>query len=115
LLVSNFQHLGLLNEYIVCIFTAMNNYSVYNNELEKQFEIREQDELATLQYRFHNDMIMLMHTFVPESLSGKGIASGLANAALNWAKEHNKKVKVYCPFVASYLKRHPEFDFLVVK
>ena len=54
-----------------------------------------------------------MHTVVPEALSGKGHASALAHHALQWAKEHKKKVMVYCPFVAAYLKKHPEFNPLI--
>jgi len=34
---------------------------------------------------------------------------------LEWAKSHNKKVTVYCPFVGSYLKKHPEYNSLVDK
>ena len=49
-----------------------------------------------------------MHTEVPESMSGRGIASALAEYAFKFAKEHQKPVMVYCPFVGSYLKKHPE-------
>jgi len=93
----------------------MENIFVTNNEAQQQFEIRMNDALALLQYRFYKNDIALMHTDVPEELSGKGLASTLAKHALDWAKEHNKKVMVYCPFVASYLKKHPEYDFLVDK
>ena len=72
-------------------------------------------ELAVLQYRFYKNDIALMHTEVPEKLSGKGLASALAKYALEWAKNNNKKVMVYCPFVASYLKKHPEYNFLIDK
>ena len=56
-----------------------------------------------------------MHTFVPESLNGKGLASELAKYALEWVKIHSKKAKVYCPFVAAYLKRHPEYNNLILQ
>ncbi len=49
-----------------------------------------------------------MHTEVPDSMSGKGVASALAAYAFQYAKENKKPVMVYCPFVAAYLKRHPE-------
>jgi uncharacterized protein len=93
----------------------METYNIINNEQEKQFEIHDEGELAFLQYRFHNDELYLMHTFVPDKLAGKGIASALAAFALNWAKDNDRKVKVYCPFVAAFLKRHPEYDFLISK
>lgn len=57
----------------------------------------------------------LMHTFVPEILEGRGIASSLAHHALEWAREHKKPVVVYCPYVATYLKRHPEYNEVIDK
>ncbi len=73
-----------------------------------QFEYREGDEIARMEYRFYNDSIALMHTAVPDSMKGKGIASALAKYAFRYAKVTNKRVMVYCPFVLAYLKRHPE-------
>ncbi len=90
-------------------------YTVINNEIELQFEIHAADEVAYLEYRFYKKDIALMHTVVPDSLSGKGMASALAHHALEWAKEHGKPVMVYCPFVAAYLKRHPEYNGLIDK
>jgi len=54
--------------------------------------------------------IAFMHTEVPEVLSGKGIAGALAVYAFKYAKENNLPVIVYCPFVKTYLKRHPEYN-----
>ena len=71
-------------------------------------------EKSFLEYRHYHNDIALMHTSVPESLNGKGIASALAQYALGWARTHNKKVKVYCPFVATYLKRHPEYRDIIL-
>ena len=56
-----------------------------------------------------------MHTFVPDSLSGKGLASALAHYALEYAKERQLKIIVYCPFVGVYIKKHPEYNILVNK
>lgn len=81
---------------------------IINNEEQQQFEYREGNELATLTYKFYKKDIAFMHTNVPESLAGKGIASALAASAFEYAKKLNKPVMVYCPFVAAYLKRHPE-------
>ena len=93
----------------------MNNLTVTDNEKQMQFQIHTDGEMAFLEYRFHKDNIALMHTLVPDKIGGKGIASALAQYALEWAKEHHKKVMVYCPFVAEYLKKHPEYDELIEK
>jgi len=83
-------------------------YLVVNNKKQLHFEVHAEGETAFLEYRFHNDQIVLMNTVVPESLEGKGVGSALAAYAFSYAGEHHKAVKVYCTFVMGYLKRHPE-------
>jgi uncharacterized protein len=85
----------------------METFSIINNEQRQQFQLTIGDETAFLEYRFHEGVIVLMHTEVPDRLAGRGIASALAAYAFDYAKAHHMKVKVYCPFVLSYLKRHP--------
>jgi uncharacterized protein len=89
--------------------------NVTNNLNQQQFEVQAEGELAVLQYRFHDKLLWLMHTDVPKTLEGHGVASLLAHTALEWAKATNIKVKVICPFVAVYLKRHPEYNDIVEK
>jgi predicted GNAT family acetyltransferase len=109
--------------FVICIslhsllfsMYMQNTVTVTNNKDQMQFEVNQDGEKAVLQYRFLDNLIWLMHTEVPISLEGKGIASALAQYGLEWAKENQKKVKVICPFVAIYLKRHPEYNEIVVK
>ena len=84
------------------------DYKIINNEQQMRFEIHEGGEIAILEYRFYKKDIALMHTLVPKSMEGKGVASALAAYAFNYAKERKKPVMVYCPFVSVYIKRHPE-------
>jgi predicted GNAT family acetyltransferase len=83
-------------------------YNIVNNEQRMHFEIKLEDDIAYLEYRYYKNDIAFMHTHVPDSMEGKGVASALAAHAFAFAKKHNKAVMVYCPFVASYLKKHPE-------
>lgn len=87
--------------------------NISNNEEQQQFEVNENGFKAFLVYRFFKNNIALMHTEVPGNFEGKGVASSLAKYAFEWAKAHNKKVMVYCPFVAAYIKRHPEYNDLI--
>jgi hypothetical protein len=89
--------------------------TIENNKDHSRFEMRVKDDLAFLEYRFYMDEIVLMHTFVPESARGKGAASKLAHFALEYVKEHDLKLKVYCPFVKEYMKLHPEYNTLLDK
>jgi predicted GNAT family acetyltransferase len=82
---------------------------VVNNEKEQQFEILLDGEKASLTYRFYKKDMAFMHTTVPEAMAGKGIASALAVAAFDYAKQHKKPVMVYCPFVAKFITKHPEY------
>ena len=66
-------------------------HTIYNNEKEQRFELETEGEKAFLEYRYLRNNIALMHTFVPESLNGKGLASELAKYALEWVKNHLKK------------------------
>jgi predicted GNAT family acetyltransferase len=88
------------------------NYEVINNEKNLQFEIHIEGEIAKLVYRWHKGNIALMHTYVPEAYEGKGIASTLAKTALEYAKAKDIKVMVYCPYVAKYMTKHPEYEYL---
>jgi predicted GNAT family acetyltransferase len=86
----------------------MESLEIINNEQQQQFQVRLEGELAYLEYRLYKGDIALMHTEVPEKLSGRGIASALAEYAIKYAREKKIPVMVYCPFVASWLKKHPE-------
>lgn len=87
---------------------------VVNNKEHFQFQITLEDgEKAVLEYRWHDKDLTLMHTFVPPAHEGKGVAALLAKEALEYAKAEGIKVIVYCPYVAAYLKRHPEYKELV--
>ncbi|TDX02026.1 GNAT family N-acetyltransferase [Dinghuibacter silviterrae] len=87
----------------------MDTYTVVNNEHEKQFEITADGEKAYLVYRFYKGDIAFMHTFVPKTLEGRGIAEALVKAAFAYAETHKQPVMNYCPYVSVYLKRHPEY------
>jgi predicted GNAT family acetyltransferase len=93
----------------------MEPLSIFNNSERQQFQVSVDGELASLEYRLYDGKLTLMHTEVPDKLSGHGIGSALAEFALNYARSNHIPVKVYCPFVQAYLKRHPEYTDLVVK
>ncbi len=91
----------------------MSELTITNNEQQQRFEVAVDNELAYLEYRFHKNDIALMHTFVPESLGGRGIATELAKFAFKYAEDNKHPIMVYCPFVAGFLKKNPEYNRLV--
>lgn len=87
--------------------------TVERNELDQRFQIKLGDEIAMIQYARSGDRIRLIHTEVPPAFQGRGIASKLAKTALEYAQREGLKVIPSCPFVAGYIKRHPEYEKLV--
>jgi predicted GNAT family acetyltransferase len=55
----------------------------------------------------------MIHTEVPDEYQGQGLAGELASAALTWARESGRKVIASCPYVKSFIRKHPEFADLV--
>ena len=86
---------------------------IINNTVNEQFEVRQEGHLAVMQYRVRRGRMYFMHTGVPQALSGRGIAAALDRRALAPAREQAYTIVVYCPFVAAFLKRHPEYDDLI--
>jgi uncharacterized protein len=79
-----------------------------------RFELRVDDGLAVLEYRCEGNRLYLLHTEVPEALTGQGLAGTLARAALEHARAAGLRVVPWCPFVRAYLQQHPEYAALAV-
>lgn len=80
-----------------------------------RFELERDGHVAYLEYNLAGNVLQLLHTEVPDAVRGEGLASALAESALEWAREHAVKVDVICPNVAGYLKKHPEYSDLVLR
>jgi predicted GNAT family acetyltransferase len=80
-----------------------------------RFELERHGHVASLQYTVAAHVLALLHTEIPDALRGSGIASTLAQTALDWARDHHLKVDVVCPFVAAFLETHPEYSDLVLR
>jgi predicted GNAT family acetyltransferase len=59
-------------------------------------------------YRLHPGEIVFTHTEVDKAYEGKGLGGKLAAGALGAVKERDLRVVPQCPFIAAYLKKHPE-------
>lgn len=89
--------------------------NVVMNEAAHRFEVTLDGETAFAEYNLLRDAIVLPHTVVPAAFEGRGVGSALAKAALGYARDHGLKVKPICPFMAGYIKKHPEWHELVHK
>src|SRR5437868_15315380 len=68
-----------------------------------RFEIERDGDIAFLEYALAGAVLELIHTEVPKSMRGTGVASSLAESALQWARDHRVMVDVVCAVVAEYL------------
>jgi predicted GNAT family acetyltransferase len=91
----------------------MENFMITNNEKNLRFETPVGQDLAFVEYRWHYGDIAFMHTYVPDAGRGTGVASALAKHVLEYARERKLKILVYCPYIAQYIKRHPEYETLI--
>ena len=87
--------------------------AVENNTAAQRFEAEVDGQLAVVEYGFVDGSIVFTHTEVPPALKGHGLADKLVRTALEDARAHQLTVVPLCPFVASYLRRHPEYQALV--
>ena len=55
------------------------------------------------------DKMIIEHTEVDESLSGKGVGLQLVRTAVEYARTHQLKVIPLCPFAKSVFDRKEEF------
>lgn len=87
--------------------------TIQNNTAKHQFETVVDGHTSLIAYTLFPGGIAFIHTEVPPELEGKGIAGQLAKYVLDYAREHQLKVKPYCPYVNAYMKRHPEYNDLL--
>ena len=87
---------------------------VVNVPEASRYELRLGGRLIGLAaYHRRNGRIAFTHTEVDESCEGRGFGSLLAAAALEDAERDGLEVVPLCPFIASYIKRHPQYEPLV--
>ena len=86
--------------------------AVRDNHSKNRYELEVEGSLAFIDYRRQGGVVTLAHAEVPPALRGGGIGSALVRGTLELARARGDRIVAQCPFVAAYLRRHPEFDDL---
>ena len=89
--------------------------NVTDNPDKKRYEAAIEGHKAFIEYIKTKEKIFLTHTEVPVALEGKGIGSALVLQVLEDIEKLGLTLVPLCPFVAMYLKKHPEWRRLVMK
>lgn len=77
-----------------------------------RYEATAGDVLAgILAYRRHGDGVLLVHTEV--LVDRRGVGGALARAALDDLRARGLGAVPACPFVAAWIRRHPDYTDLV--
>lgn len=71
------------------------------------------EQVGGLAISRHDDIIIAIHTEVEPEAEGKGVGSELARTLFDDARSTGRRVDVRCPFVAGWIKRHPEYQDVV--
>jgi uncharacterized protein len=83
-----------------------------DNREASRYELRVDGTLAGLiDYRLRDRQISLVHTEILDAFEGQGLGSLLARGALEDARERDLQVIPLCPFIAGYIRKHPD-DYL---
>jgi uncharacterized protein len=89
---------------------------VKDNPARSRFEMAGGGAVAFVEYeRTAGGRIALLHTEVPEALSGQGVGSKLVRGVLQALRAEVAKVVPRCGFVAAYIARHPEYRGMVAE
>jgi len=93
---------------------AASTPSVTNNSAASRYEIHVDGQLAGFaDYTTQPGVIAMPHTEVDPAFEGRGLGSRLARAALDDIRHQGMHVAPNCPFIATYIRRHPEYADLV--
>jgi uncharacterized protein len=87
---------------------------VQDNPQELRYEaLQDGEPVGLIRYRVEPGVVVLVHTEVDEAVEGTGVGSRLVRGALDDIRARGLRLVPVCPFVAAYLRRHPEYADLV--
>lgn len=90
-------------------------YELIRNDALQQFEFNIKGYSPLIEFvQVPDGEVFLTHTEVPMSLAGQGIGTLLVKETLEYIDENGLRLVPLCPFVASYIQKHPEWEKIVV-
>ncbi|RII42303.1 N-acetyltransferase [Galactobacter valiniphilus] len=84
-------------------------FSIVDDPAQSRFELQEGGKvIGFAAYVQHDGRRIFHHTVVDEAYNGQGLASRLVAAALRETFDAGLAVVPVCPYVRSWLERHPD-------
>jgi uncharacterized protein len=82
---------------------------VHRDAQRKRYEVFVEADLAGFaQYRCDGERITIYHTEISPAYEGRGLGSLLARYALDDVRTRGLGLVPLCPFIAGFIRRHPD-------
>jgi len=89
---------------------------VVDNREALRYEVWVDGTLAGFStYHLRPGRLVFNHTETEAGFEGHGYASALVRGALEDLRDRHLRIMPLCPFVASYIRDHPEYASMVVE
>ncbi|MCG2621880.1 N-acetyltransferase [Arthrobacter sp. I2-34] len=86
---------------------------VVHNPQRHRYELHDGGVIGFTKYRLGEGKVIFIHTEVDDAYSGQGLASKLARYALDDVRASGRRIVPLCPYIASWLRKHHDFDDIV--
>ena len=87
---------------------------VTENPARHRFELTVDGQTAFAVYHREPGRLAITYVESPIPLRGTGVAARLMRGVLDQARAEGLKVTPVCGYAVAYMKRHPEYDDLMV-
>jgi predicted GNAT family acetyltransferase len=88
---------------------------IVRDDAQHRYELHVGESVATFaEFRVRPGYLVFTHTETDPAFEGRGYGSALAKGALDDVRQRGERIKAECPFIAAYIKRHPEYEDLLV-
>ena len=88
--------------------------TVVDNSAESRFDVLLSGAVVgSAFYTAETGRLVFTHTEIDPSVGGQGIGSALARGALDAVRAAGLHAVPICPFIAAYIRKHPEYVDLV--
>lgn len=93
----------------------MVEYKITHRPEKLRFETEVNGFLGYVEYEIEKNNLYITHTVVAEPIKGRNVGSALVRSCFEYAQAHNMKVVPLCAYSVVWVKRHPEYEKMVIR